>query len=127
MFKRKFKSPINSNEEITARYPALGLSWSQNWNINLLIAAATKMEQEVELEILVDDAGETGGISAPSAITIIGAVILCCFVLSCCLLLHLFVQEIRKIFEIRIDFQSNRNYSNRVSNIWTFCGIPSFF
>ena len=75
------------------------------------------MEQEAELEILVDDAGEIGGISATSTITIIGDVILCCFVLSCCLLLHLMVQEIRKLFEIRIDFQSEKFFCNRVSKI----------
>ena len=83
----------------------------------LLIAAATKIEEETELEILMDDAGGSEGISGPSAITITGAVILCCFVLSCCLLLHLFVQEIRKLFEIRFDFQSDRNFINRVSNV----------
>ena len=63
------------------------MSWSQKWNINLLIAAATKMEEEAELEILVDDAGEMGGISTTNAITVIGAAILCCFIGACCCIL----------------------------------------
>jgi len=46
------------------------------------------MEQEVELEILVDDAGETGGIPTSSAITAIGAAILCCFIIACCCVLY---------------------------------------
>ena len=60
------------------------MSWSQNWNINSIIAAATKMEEESELEILVDDAGENGGMSTKSAITAMGAAILGCFICACC-------------------------------------------
>ena len=44
--------------------------------VNLLIAAATKIEEEAELEILMDDAGGSGGIPTSSAITAIGAAIL---------------------------------------------------
>jgi hypothetical protein len=45
------------------------------------------MEEETELEILVDDAGEMGGISTTNAITVIGAAILCCFIGACCCIL----------------------------------------
>ena len=36
------------------------LSWSQNWNINLTIVADTKVGEEKDLELLVDDAGGKG-------------------------------------------------------------------
>ena len=98
--------------------PPLGNSSIIQNCVNLLIAAATKIEEnEAELEILLDDARRGEGISGPSAVTITGATILCCFVLSCCLLLHLFVQEIRKLFEVRFDFESDRNFINRVSSV----------
>jgi hypothetical protein len=48
------------------------------------------MEKEAddsELEILLDNAGAAGGISTQSAITAIGAGILCCFILACCLVI----------------------------------------
>ena len=51
-------------------------------------------EADLDLEILFDDAGEAGGISTKSAITAIGAAILCFFYLG--LLLHRMVQEISK-------------------------------
>jgi hypothetical protein len=53
----------------------------------LLIAAATKIEEETELEILMDDAGGSGGIPTSSAITAIGAGILGCFIIACCCVL----------------------------------------
>ena len=59
------------------------LSWSQNWNINLILAAATKVDEEKDLELLVDDAGGEG-MSTTDAITFIGAAILSCFILACC-------------------------------------------
>jgi hypothetical protein len=48
------------------------------------------MEKEAndsELEILLDNAGGAGGMSTQSAITAIGAVILCLFILACCLVI----------------------------------------
>jgi hypothetical protein len=48
------------------------------------------MEKEAndsELEILLDNAGGAGGMSTTSAITAIGAVILCLFILACCLVI----------------------------------------
>ena len=51
-------------------------------------------EANLELEILSDDAGGAGGISTQSAITAIGAGILCFFYLGLCL--RRLVQEISK-------------------------------
>ena len=44
-----------------------------NQNINLCIAGAEKMEEEIELEVL-DDVGGSGGLGTSSAITAIGRV-----------------------------------------------------
>ena len=68
--------------------PPLGNSSIIQNCVNLLIEAATKIEEnEAELEILLDDAGGGGGIPTSSAITAIGAGILVCFIIAACCVL----------------------------------------
>ena len=69
-------------------FPLLGNSFPTELRLIYLIAAATKIEEnEAEMEILLDDAGGSGGIPTSSAITAIGAGILACFIIAACCIL----------------------------------------